>query len=90
MIRVWTGRGALALLLLGGIVLASFDIITVAQYLPYAIVGGVLVVRRPRNPIAWLLIAIGSAFLDAVRRVAEETVEPTVATVWWPDHRAAT
>lgn len=63
MIRARAGRGALAVLLLGGAVLASFDITTVAQYLPYAIVGGVLVARRPRNPIAWLLIAIAFAFI---------------------------
>ena len=57
------GRVGLALLVLSGGALASFDVITLAQYLPYAIVGGVLVARRPRNPIAWLLIAIAFAFI---------------------------
>ena len=63
MTRAGVGRLALAALLLSGVALASFDIVTVVQYLPYAIVGGVLVLQLPRNPIAWLLIAIGFAFI---------------------------
>ena len=61
--RALIGRLALGVLLLGGVALASFDIVTVNQYLPYAITGGVLVLQRPWNPIAWLLIAIGFAFI---------------------------
>jgi hypothetical protein len=57
------GRAAVVGLLLGGAILASFDVITLGQYLPYAFVGGVLAIRRPRNAIAWLLIAIAFAFI---------------------------
>ena len=32
-------------------------------FLPYGVVGALLAVRRPRNPIGWLLIATGWSFL---------------------------
>lgn len=60
---VIVGRAALVVLLLAGAALASFDVVALGQYLPYAIVGGLLVIRRPRNAIAWLLIALGFAFI---------------------------
>jgi hypothetical protein len=57
------GRIGIIVLVLTGAVLASFDVVTLLQYLPYAVAGAVLVTRRPRNAIAWLLIAIGFAFI---------------------------
>ena len=37
-------------------------VILLAAYAPYAGVGSILVIRRPRNPIGWLLLAIGWTF----------------------------
>ena len=61
--RAIAGRLGITLLVLGGALLASFDVVSLIQYLPYAIVGAVLVARQPGNAIAWLLIAIGFAFI---------------------------
>ena len=57
------GRIALVALLLTGLWLSSVDFVTVAQYAPYAAVGGFLAIRRPRNVIGWLLCGIGFAFI---------------------------
>lgn len=43
--------------------LALFDPATLFSYLPYAGVGAVVVIRRPRNPIGWILIGIAIAQL---------------------------
>ena len=56
-------RLSVTALILGGGLLAAFDLVTLSQYLPYAVVGGFLVMRQPRNSMAWLLIAIGFAFI---------------------------
>ena len=37
-------------------------VILLAAYAPYAGVGSILVTRRPRNPIGWVLLAIGWTF----------------------------
>ena len=37
-------------------------VILLAAYVPYAGVGSILVARRPRNPIGWVLLAIGWTF----------------------------
>jgi hypothetical protein len=36
--------------------------VLIAAYVPYAAVGSVLVSRRPRNPIGWVLLAMGWTF----------------------------
>lgn len=56
-------RVALVAALLGGLGLATADPTLGPQYGPYAAVGGFLAIRRPRNVIGWLLIAIGIAFI---------------------------
>ena len=61
--RAIVGRLSLGLLVVAGAALASFDVVTLGQYLPYAIVGSVLVARRPGSAIAWLLLAIGFVFI---------------------------
>jgi hypothetical protein len=39
------------------------DPFTLANYLPYVIVGAILVARRPRNPIGWVLMLSAYAFV---------------------------
>jgi hypothetical protein len=36
---------------------------TLVFYVPYAIVGGILIVRRPGNPIGWVLVLIAFTFV---------------------------
>jgi class 3 adenylate cyclase len=41
----------------------AINLLGFALFLPYGVVGAVLAVRRPRNPIGWFLIAMGWGFL---------------------------
>jgi class 3 adenylate cyclase len=52
---------ALTLLFLGsiGLTLIAGDWMTLLFFGSYALAGSLLVVRRPRNPIGWLLVTIG-------------------------------
>jgi hypothetical protein len=50
-------------IVLVGLPTAASQIISLVVYLPYALVGGLLAIRRPRNPIGWLLIGIGWGLL---------------------------
>jgi hypothetical protein len=67
----------------------SLIILTVA-YVPYATVGSILVARRPRNAIGWVLLALGWAFSTSflpIRATAHElqtmTASPLVEIVAW-------
>ena len=55
------GRVALALLLAGGFVVALPSGQGLLFFLPYALIGTLLAIRRPGNSIGWLLVAIGWA-----------------------------
>jgi hypothetical protein len=81
---------ALAALLVNGSPSASSLIILTIAYLPYATVGSILVARRPRNAIGWMLIALGWVFATSflpIRATAHElqtlTASPLVETVAW-------
>ncbi len=52
------GRLLLVVVLVVGSVLASSDPFTLLFFLTYALVGAFLVVRKPRNAIGWLTVAI--------------------------------
>jgi hypothetical protein len=56
------GASALAALVVAGALLRP-EPVTVLFYLSYAIVGGILVGRRPRNPIGWVLLLIAFSFV---------------------------
>lgn len=47
------------LLFIAGLAAAFSNAIAVPIYLPYGLVGALLAIRRPRNPIGWLLIGVG-------------------------------
>ncbi len=57
------GRLALTVLLVIGVALAIPDPVSVLDFLAYAAVGAFVVVRRPRNPIGWILVAIAFSFI---------------------------
>jgi hypothetical protein len=56
------GAAALTALVAVGAVLGP-DPLTVVFYLSYATVGAILVARRPRNPIGWVLVLIAYTFV---------------------------
>jgi hypothetical protein len=61
-------RLVLVALLLVGLVLALEDPFTVLFYGSYALAGALLVIRRPRNSIGWLLLVIGLGFIGTTVR----------------------
>ena len=50
-------------IVLVGLPTALSQIIALVVYLPYALVGALLAILRPRNLIGWLLIGIGWGLL---------------------------
>ena len=50
-------------IVLVGLPTAASQIIALLVYVPYALVGALLAIRRPRNLIGWLLIGIGWGLL---------------------------
>jgi hypothetical protein len=57
------GRGALTIALIVGIALAIPDPIAVLNFLAYAAVGAFVAIRRPHNPIGWILVFIAFSFI---------------------------
>jgi hypothetical protein len=82
-----------AAIVLVGLPIAAFGEILLALilYLPNVLIGALLVIRRPRNPIGWLLIGIGWAFvggLVSVPATARELLTGAASPVaslaaWW-------
>jgi hypothetical protein len=69
---------------------ASSLMILTAAYVPYASVGSILVARRPRNAIGWVLLGLGWTFSTSflpIRATAQElqslTASPLVEIVAW-------
>ena len=65
-------------------------VILLAAYVPYAGVGSILVARRPRNPIGWVLLAIGWTFavsflpIDATAHELQSlTASPLQEAIVW-------
>jgi hypothetical protein len=57
------GQGALVIALLVGVALAIPDPVSVLNFLAYAAVGAFVAVRRPHNPIGWILVFIAFGFV---------------------------
>src|ERR1051325_1189143 len=67
----WSARLGLAGLLTAGLFVATIsDPFTTVFFLSYALVGGLLAIRRPRNSVSWLLIAIAFSFIGTTSRPA--------------------
>ena len=54
-----------AAVVLAGLPLAVIGGFGLLVYPPYAGIGALLAIRKPRNPIGWLLIGLGWVFIDA-------------------------
>ena len=61
-VRTWAGGVLLGALMVAGAAYTVWDVNTLVVYVSYAIVGTILVLRRPRNPIGWVLVAFAFAF----------------------------
>lgn len=57
------GRGALTIALLLGVAIAIPDPVSVLNFAAYGAVGAFVAIRRPRNAIGWILVAIAFAFI---------------------------
>jgi hypothetical protein len=87
--RILVGGGLLVAALLGLLAVAD-DPISLLWYLAYLAAGSVLVVRRPANPVGWLLLLImvgfmGATDLDPAQIAAMEagTTRPVEALQVW-------
>jgi hypothetical protein len=58
-----------AAIVLAGASSALVSGVALPVYLPYALVGALLVISRPRNHIGWLLVGVGWALLAGFERV---------------------
>jgi hypothetical protein len=83
-------RAAIGVLYVLGFAVAAIDGSALLIYLPYATVGSILVARRPRNTISWVLVALGWTFAIGflpIRATAHElqtlTASPLVETIAW-------
>jgi len=78
------GRVVLALLLAGGFAVALTSALGVLFFVPYALIGALLAIRRPGNSIGWLLVAIGwaLALLD-VAPIDATAQQFALGTVSW-------
>ena len=80
----------LVVVLVVGFVIAASDGFTALYFVFYACVGAILAVRRPRNPIGWLLVGVGFGFIGTstppgaeLADVAAGTASTTVRVSVW-------
>jgi class 3 adenylate cyclase len=81
------GRLIVVAAVIAGVVVAAVSILGLIWFIPYGGVGAVLAIRRPRNPIGWILLMMAWAHALTVLPI-EATVQqfevgppPIVATV---------
>ncbi|MDP9271195.1 MAG: adenylate/guanylate cyclase domain-containing protein [Chloroflexota bacterium] len=79
-----------AAIVLAGLPAAIASGVGLVVFLPYALVGALLIIRRPRNVIGWLLIGIGWAFLAGFEHIPtttaslrDGTASPIISLLAW-------
>jgi len=81
-------RAVVALSLIPGVMLAAPSSGGLLFFVPYGVVGLVLVARRPRNPVGWLLVAAGWVYVLADHLIP--SAAPLIAgTAGWSDELLA-
>src|SRR5690349_9362224 len=82
--------GLVLVIVLLGLPTAVSQIIALLAYLPYAVVGALLAILRPRNLIGWLLIGIGWGLLFGFQplpvtaeTLRDGTAGPLVMLIAW-------
>jgi hypothetical protein len=76
------GRIAVIGIVIAGALVAAGSTIGIVEFIPFAGVGALLAIRRPRTSIGWILLALAWTF--AISFVAVEAGQVTDATVSWP------
>jgi hypothetical protein len=71
---------ALVLVLSAGVVPALQNPFTLLFYLSFALMGGILVIRQPRNTVGWLLIGIGFGFIGTTTGASLDAAALTAGT----------
>lgn len=71
-VRAWLAAALLVGAMAVGAIAVLSDPIAILWYMAYAIAGTVLIVRRPTNPIGWLLLLIMVGFMGATDLTPEE------------------
>jgi hypothetical protein len=71
----------LVALLAVGLGLALVDPFTLLSYVSYGSIGALLAIRRPRNPIGWLLIAIAFGFVGTTSTPGVDAAALAAGTV---------
>ena len=79
------GRIALVVLVVGCLALAAIDPFTLLNVATYTGIGAYLIDRRPRNPIGWLLLAIGILWLGTTSRPDRDVAALVAGTASWND-----
>ena len=78
------GRIAVLVIDIAGLLVAAMSWIGVVLFLPFAIVGTVLSIRRPQTSIGWILVALGWLFAIQNGHVDATAQQFTDMTVSWP------
>ena len=78
-------RTALTVVVVGCLALATIDPFTLINVATYAGIGAYLIDRRPRNPIGWLLLAIGFLWLGTSARPDRDVAALVAGTASWND-----
>ncbi|HEX5829045.1 MAG TPA: hypothetical protein VFY23_16080 [Candidatus Limnocylindrales bacterium] len=79
------GRAALAVLLVGVLAIALADPFTTMFYVVYAVPGVILVFRRPREVVGWLLILLGFGFVGTTLPLDLDFEALAAGTATWRD-----
>jgi hypothetical protein len=80
-----SARLLLAVVLAAALVVPVPDAFTILFYVTHVAVGFLLVVRRPRNAIGWVLIGIALGFLGTGTLAGLDLQSLTAGTASWPD-----
>jgi hypothetical protein len=87
--RAGAGRALLVILIVGGAAYTVWDVITLVVYVAYVVVGAILVIRRPRHPIGWLLVGFALAFAGTTPPPNLDVERLQAGTAAWDQFLAA-
>jgi hypothetical protein len=78
------GRIGVIGLVIAGALVAATGGLGLIFFPPYAAVGGLLVIRRPRTSIGWILLAMAASFAFGTAKVDATAQQFADGTVAWP------
>ena len=81
----WTARLALLVALAGGLLLESTDPLSMVLFAGYGLVAAVLVIRRPRNAVSWILLATAFTLISPQRIHVPDYEAVAAGSASWSD-----